>query len=542
MKQSKNILLITTLLFSTQVFATVYEDAEDESTNRWHVYDKSPAGATVDNVYLQDRDHNAIEFIGAGTKNGYILGNWEGQEGAWNNTEEYILKWSMKFDKGYTVYVRVMTKNGARYIYYTPSDKSNGKRNNEYIHIGLGKQSNNGIWQDFTRDLAADLKKNEPNNQLLSINAFLVRGNGMVDDVELINKKEIKKINKDIVNYYFTWKSKYLKNEDDGSYRIIDKDNRTVSEGQGYGMLITALLHSHDDNAQKIFNGLWKFVKKHPSNFSSNLMAWEYPATEGLDSAFDGDADIAYALILADSIWGSSGSINYKLEANKVLDAIWIHTIGKDSKLPLLGDWVNQNGKKYNQYTVRTSDFMPSHFKIFARFTEDDKWLDVVYATQQALKDVQNPTTGLIPDFIKRGNLGKYVPVEGTFLEDNTDGDYYYNACRVPLRLGLDVMMNNDVNSKFVIQKITHWFESITHSKPENINGGYKLNGNKIDDFNTNAFTAPIAVAAIATGDKEWASTLRKYVIEHKSEGYYEDTLTLLSLLAVDGNFINLTK
>ena len=82
MNPLKNILLLGTLLLSTQAYATMYEDAEDESTSRWQVYDNTPAGATIDNVYNSQRDNNVIEFIGAGTSNGYILGNWEGKKGA----------------------------------------------------------------------------------------------------------------------------------------------------------------------------------------------------------------------------------------------------------------------------------------------------------------------------------------------------------------------------------------------------------------------------------------------------------------------------
>jgi len=37
------------------------------------------------------------------------------------------------------------------------------------------------------------------------------------------------------------------------------------------------------------------------------------------DSAADGDLDIAYALLLADRQWGSCGTVNYLLEAQRVL-------------------------------------------------------------------------------------------------------------------------------------------------------------------------------------------------------------------------------
>ena len=185
MKLLNKILLFLTLLLSNASYATMYEDAEDESTNKWSVYDNTPLGAFVNNVYLQDRQSNAIQLVGKDRKNGHILGNWEGRDGAWNNTSEHTLKWDLKFDNSYTVYIRVMTQKGARYIYYTESEKSEGKRDSTYIHIGLGTKTRNGTCQTITRDLAADLKMYESSNKLIAVNAFLIRGNGFVDNVAL---------------------------------------------------------------------------------------------------------------------------------------------------------------------------------------------------------------------------------------------------------------------------------------------------------------------------------------------------------------------
>lgn len=190
MKLIKYILLLISTILTTQIYATVYEDAEDESTSRWHIYDNFPYWAYIDNVYLTDRDHNAIKFIGAGIRNGYMLGNIEGRSGAWNNTTEHTLKWSMNFKRRFVIYVRISTTNGPRYLYYTQHNRSYGKRNRTYIHFGLGREARNGIWQDFTRNLEIDLKRYEPNNNLIDVNAFLVRGKGMVDDIELINENQ----------------------------------------------------------------------------------------------------------------------------------------------------------------------------------------------------------------------------------------------------------------------------------------------------------------------------------------------------------------
>jgi len=111
-----------------------------------------------------------------------MLGGFEGTGAAWNNTQEQTITWSMNYSEYFIIYVRTMTSNGMRYIRYTTSDSDDGLVG-DHIVIGLGSESNNGTWQTFTRDLEADLQQYEPGNELLAVNAFLIRGSGMVDDM-----------------------------------------------------------------------------------------------------------------------------------------------------------------------------------------------------------------------------------------------------------------------------------------------------------------------------------------------------------------------
>jgi len=345
-------------------------------------------------------------------------------------------------------------------------------------------------------------------------------------------------MDKEIYNYYQNWKQTYLIGEKSGTYRVAtDKKDkhRTVSEGQGYGMLITALIQE-DKEAKKLFDGLWRFSRAHPSKIAKDLMSYEVPEKkEAIDSAFDGDADIAYALILADKRWGSKGAVNYKKEALKVIDAIWKHTIGKNSFIPLLGDWVDPKGKKYNQFTTRTSDFMLDNFKAFYKFTGDTKWLKVVHVTQKALLDVQNPQTGLVPDFIKYNfKTKKFEAVEEGFLEQY-DGFYYYNACRVPFRIGVDALSHNDPTSKKIVKKMATWSKLVSKNTPTNLKSGFKLDGKVIGDYFSIVFLAPFGVAAKSC-DTNWSKKIYSCVI-NRHENYYEDSVTLLSLMAMNGAF-----
>ena len=158
----------------------LYEDAEDGNTNNWSVYDETPTGATISNVFDADKGSQVIKLQGSATQNGYKLG------GNWNNSERKSIQWKMKYDERFVVYISVNTSKGHRYIYYSSDANDYGFVGNKYIHHGLGESSIDATWRIFTRDLAADLKDYEDDNNLLSINGFLIRGSGLVDDIQLL--------------------------------------------------------------------------------------------------------------------------------------------------------------------------------------------------------------------------------------------------------------------------------------------------------------------------------------------------------------------
>ena len=64
---------------------------------------------------------------------------------------------------------------------------SDGGLSSTYVHHGLGSNSRNGSWQTFTRDLQADLQEFESDNEIISIDGFLIRGTGRVDDITTIS-------------------------------------------------------------------------------------------------------------------------------------------------------------------------------------------------------------------------------------------------------------------------------------------------------------------------------------------------------------------
>ncbi len=342
--------------------------------------------------------------------------------------------------------------------------------------------------------------------------------------------------------YYRRWKKDFLVKEG-VFYRIAtDKKDRsrTVSEGQGYGMIITAFFAGEDKDAKKIFDGLFNFAKANPSDIRKEFMTWQVPAKKGeSDSAFDGDADIAFALLLADRQWGSEGVINYKKEALTVINSLLKYTVGAKSSLPLLGDWVDPNGKSYNQYTTRSSDFLISHFKTFYKYTKNDRWANVVKSCLKALTFIQRlPTnkTSLVSDFIiYKKNEKTYLPAPRRFLETEDDS-YYYNACRVPLRIGADALLNDDKNSKEILKNMLRWIVKSTKNDAKNIKSGYRLDGVIIGEYFSIVFAAPFGVAAKAVLNQSFLDSVYE-TIKDRHENYYEDSVTLLSLLLITNNY-----
>lgn len=366
-------------------------------------------------------------------------------------------------------------------------------------------------------------------------------------------------LNNHVRTFYDRWKARYLialtGSDGNQQYRVAfgrngDKRGITVSEGQGYGLVIVATMAGHDPEAQRICEGLWRFARAHPSEIDDRLMDWRAPGGEGNDSAFDGDADLAYGLLLADAQWGSSGAIDFHAEFERTLAGILASTIGPQSRLPMLGDWVNAKGGTYNQYTPRSSDLMTGHFRTWGRTTKASVWNDVVAASQSTITTMQTDyaaATGLLPDFMqpRSGSDHRPRPASPGFLEGPTDGDYNYNAGRDPWRIGADALLHGDATSAAQAAKIARWAKAATNGKPRDFRSGYSLNGTPLSgsDYFSIFFTAPLGVAAMCDASLQtWLDDIYAAVIATTDEDYFEESVALLCLLLMTGNFRDPTR
>ncbi|MGI9254902.1 MAG: glycosyl hydrolase family 8, partial [Thermomicrobiales bacterium] len=353
---------------------------------------------------------------------------------------------------------------------------------------------------------------------------------------------------------YDRWKARYLaQHSTDGQgrprYWVLSETNpdRTVSEAMGFGMVIVATMAGYDPDAQPLFDGLWRMALAYPSCIDGRLMTWQVTGdtpTGGCDSAYDGDADMAYALLLAEQQWGNAGDFDYRAAFDRLIAGIKASTIGPQSRYPMLGDWVTPSGGTFSQWTWRTSDVMPGHLRAWRQATGDAVWdaaLSVAQAGIERLQTVYAVGTGLLPDFAAPVSPGSQnsKPAPAGFLEGSTDGDYNYNAGRDPWRIGTDALLSNDATSLAQARRLAVWSRTTTGGNPANLRSGYHLDGTPLPGSNyfSTFFAAPFGVAAMTDPNgRPWLEALYDAVVD-ASEGYYQDSVTLLSLLVMTGNF-----
>lgn len=354
-------------------------------------------------------------------------------------------------------------------------------------------------------------------------------------------------LNDTVKAYYDYWKAAHVRQSNGttpgGGYYVSmhgvgpgGADSKTSSEAHGYGMLIFALMAGHDAKAKAYFDGMYNMFDKHRSKQNAANMSWVIDKTESKsgdsDSATDGDMDVGYALLLADKQWGSSGNINYLSQAkNTIQNGVKKSDIGPNLRTNL-GDWDD------NAWNTRSSDWMTGHMRAYQLATGDAFWANVANTTYGVLTSIQknhSPTTGLMPDFIL-GSTPK--PAPKNYLDEGTV-DFSWNACRFPFRIAMDYGLYGTSEAKQALTPVLNWITQKTGNDAGKVKAGYFLNGSAQVSYSDAAFTAPMVAGA--TIDAKYQAFLNDGWDTIKNPpadpDYYGDTLTLLSMIYISGNW-----
>jgi len=180
---------------------------------------------------------------------------------------------------------------------------------------------------------------------------------------------------------------------DDTTMPIMKFRGCTVSEGIGYGMLISAM-----QGDEPTFVTLWNYSRAFRAyNGNQPLTPWitfSFHFNEiDLGSATDADLDIATSLIL---MYLKTTNVAYLNDALVIAGGIWDKEV-KDNKL-LSGDTRMWDGTK-GPIVYNLSYFSPVALRLFAKYDTAHNWTAVLDAMYSYMAAIQAAGTGVFPDW-----------------------------------------------------------------------------------------------------------------------------------------------
>ncbi len=266
-------------------------------------------------------------------------------------------------------------------------------------------------------------------------------------------------------------------------------------------------------------------------------------------SATDGDMDIAYSLQLAEQQWGNEMGINYKSEATALISDIRQWNVDTVKWTLLLSNFTEPKSSKNEYYATRSSDFMPANIRAYDRQFPSQGWQKVIDGEYQVFSKIQDPHTGLLPDFIVNIDTTPSPAPPKCLRDEGLDcGTYNYNGCRIPWRLGLDYLQTGNPQAKTILTKLNNWMQQSTDTIPRKVGGGYSLGGTNLAPQDTlhMCYVSPLAVSAmISKKNQKWLNRLWDYMTAIKMKdyktiddlGYYDNTIKLINMIIISGNY-----
>ncbi len=323
----------------------------------------------------------------------------------------------------------------------------------------------------------------------------------------------------DAQSAYNTWKTNFVTGCSNGRFRVkFDDPNQTVSEGIGYGMLLSA--YAGD---RTLFDGLWNYYKDNRNG--NGVMHWKISGCGGIvgaNGATDAELDAAMALIVAHTQWGSGGGINYQADAKALINAVKAHEVESGSNVLKPGDAFGGSSNTNPSY------FSPGYYRVFATFNNDPSWIAVADKSYDVINknlSVNNAVGGLVSDWCR---------ADGNY---SAGQNYSYDAARTPWRIAVDYVWHGNASAKTYSKKSSD-FVRVNLGGSQNVKDGYRQNGSQIGSWHNSTFTGGFASAAMggdaqAHLDNSYAD-LRGI---NDAGSYFNQTLKTLYMFLLTGNF-----
>ncbi|MBQ6189825.1 MAG: glycoside hydrolase [Bacteroidaceae bacterium] len=255
----------------------------------------------------------------------------------------------------------------------------------------------------------------------------------------------------------------YFEVGDSMAYVSDIKNHDARTEGMSYGLMIAVQFGEKD-----IFDRLWRWSKKYMQHQSGNregYFAWscKTDGTHNSDgAASDGELYFITALIFASNRWGDDTGINYKAEAQHILNCIQpreytpaprpggfgggqqgpqkMFLIDPETKL------ITFTPDGFGQRYTDPSYHVPAFYEVWAKWGDDgrsDMWKECAEKSREFMHKCVDEKTGLNGDMCQYDGSEMQSPrfpgmPQGNAPRRNGSNNFRYDSWRVPMNMALD--------------------------------------------------------------------------------------------------------
>ena len=377
---------------------------------------------------------------------------------------------------------------------------------------------------------------------------------------------------KEVFNDVFRGPNKvYFEVGDSMGYISDIKNHDARTEGMSYGMMIAVQMNEKD-----IFDRIWRWSKKymqHQSGPREGYFAWSCK-TDGTrnaeGAASDGELYFITALIFASNRWGNDTGINYKAEAQHILNCIMPRDFKEERQMRQFPGMPQSSGKiflidpktqlitftpdGFGQRFTDPSYHIPAFYEVWAKWADDGRseyWLSCAAKSREYLHKAINEQTGLNPDMSQYdGSI-----MEGFGGRRNGGANFRYDSWRVPMNIALDYewscadgewqrQYGEKIQNFFYSQGIDKYVDQyrVDGSLPEDNEilpaGGFRKLRHSIGLVST---LAAASVMCSHDKSKEFVDALWDAKHEPFDDGYfdayYDGLLRLFAFMHLSGNY-----
>lgn len=353
-----------------------------------------------------------------------------------------------------------------------------------------------------------------------------------------ISEEEIEqKIQEAFHTIFFDDEEKFYFESGENMGYLLDTGNLDVrSEGMSYGMMMAVQMDRKD-----IFDRLWLFAKTYMYQSSGKYegyFAWSVSPDGTKNSqgpAPDGEEYFAMALMFASHRWGDGvPPFNYKEQAK---DILW-HCLHQN-ELVMRGNAMWNSENHYIKFVPEVEYTDPSYhlphfyelFSLWAKEEDRSFWKAAAKASREFLHITCHDITGMAPE---------YAEYNGSPKRLFHDGQFYSDAYRVAMNIGLDAAWFNKSDSLGVIVDKLQTFFSERTNLIDFYN--YLIDGTALDQpaLHPVALIATNAAGSLAASGKyqmEWVQLFFNNSLRKGNRRYYDNCLYFFSLLMLAGRY-----